>query len=318
MKKKKAYLLNTPEHGNLGDHAIAMAEKKFLNDYFPEFEVVEIIGTDSLFQNKLQMINDEDIIFLHGGGYLGDLWPWEDERCKNIIQQFPDNKIIYFPQTYYFADEKTRQQKIEEDKAFYERYPNVSFFLRDANSYHMVINSICSDWNNVRKYPDIVLYGRYEKQLNRDGILLCLRSDKERISERNWEETVLAYAKQNNLSVKYTDMVEGDYLNVDDREDAVSSKMDEFASAQLVITDRLHGMIVAALTGTPCIAFDNISGKVSGVYQWIKDLEYIKCISESDFSLDLMQIIAKASYYDSSFLDKYFYDMACYIKICSV
>ena len=49
-------------------------------------------------------------------------------------------------------------------------------------------------------------------------------------------------------------------------------------------------MILAAITGTPCIAMDNSSGKVKGVYSWIKYLNYItfannvdevyKCIDE--------------------------------------
>lgn len=315
MIKKKVYLLNTPEHGNLGDHAIAMAEKKFLNDYFPEFEVREIIGTDSSFQEKLQLINDEDIIFLSGGGYLGDLWPWEDERCKKIIQQFPKNKIIYFPQTYFFAEKTTCKTKIAEDRAFYEQYPNVSFFLRDAASYQLVAKEICSNINHVRKYPDIALYGRYEKQFDREGILLCLRSDKERISKREWEEDIVAYAKQNNMTINYTDMVEGDYLKVNDRENVVNRKMDEFASAQLVITDRLHGMIFAALTGTPCIAFDNVSKKVSGVYQWIKKLEYIVCVTEENFNIECLKIIEKYNEYDSEILESYFCDMAYYIRI---
>ena len=35
-------------------------------------------------------------------------------------------------------------------------------------------------------------------------------------------------------------------------------------------------MIFAYITGTPCYVFDNLSHKVSGVYEWIKDCGYIK------------------------------------------
>ena len=47
-----------------------------------------------------------------------------------------------------------------------------------------------------------------------------------------------------------------------------------------MVTDTLHCMVSAAITGTPCIAFDNLSGKVQGVYQWIKNLPYIWICNE--------------------------------------
>lgn len=59
----------------------------------------------------------------------------------------------------------------------------------------------------------------------------------------------------------------------------------------MVITDRLHGMIFAAITGTPCIAFDNISKKVSGVYKWIESLEYIKVVNSFEEFVDAYNYI---------------------------
>ena len=59
------------------------------------------------------------------------------------------------------------------------------------------------------------------------------------------------------------------------REEELRKKWDYFANHKLILTDRLHGMIFAAITGTPCIAFDNCSRKVSGVYEWIKNIGYI-------------------------------------------
>lgn len=55
----------------------------------------------------------------------------------------------------------------------------------------------------------------------------------------------------------------------------VEKKLKEFAEAKLVVTDRLHGMVFAALTGTPCVAVGNCNGKVKGVYEWIKELPYV-------------------------------------------
>ena len=46
----------------------------------------------------------------------------------------------------------------------------------------------------------------------------------------------------------------------------------------MMVTDRLHGMIFAAITSTPCIVVTSKSPKVKGVYEWIKHLPYIKLV----------------------------------------
>lgn len=51
------------------------------------------------------------------------------------------------------------------------------------------------------------------------------------------------------------------------------------SSSKIVITDRLHAMLICAITGTPCIAFDNISKKVQGVCElWLEKFPYIKFV----------------------------------------
>jgi pyruvyl transferase EpsI len=59
------------------------------------------------------------------------------------------------------------------------------------------------------------------------------------------------------------------------RDEQLQAKWQEFAASRLVITDRLHAMIFAVITGTACIAVDNKSKKVSGVYEWLQDVPYV-------------------------------------------
>ena len=78
----------------------------------------------------------------------------------------------------------------------------------------------------------------------------------------------------------------------------------------MVITDRLHGMIIAALANTPCLAFDNLSKKVSGVNAWIKNLDYVKCVGKQDFSRELFEKLYNFDgtkiRYDKEMLSQYF------------
>lgn len=70
-------------------------------------------------------------------------------------------------------------------------------------------------------------------------------------------------------------MIDKTNILFDEREPIVKSKLKEFSNSQIVVTDRLHGMIFAALTGTPCIALNNSDRKVEGVYAWLSDLPFI-------------------------------------------
>jgi exopolysaccharide biosynthesis predicted pyruvyltransferase EpsI len=57
---------------------------------------------------------------------------------------------------------------------------------------------------------------------------------------------------------------------------------------ELIITDRLHGMIFSIITGTRCIVFGNNYHKVvSSYYSWFKDLEYVTFIDKKDIKKGL-------------------------------
>ena len=72
------------------------------------------------------------------------------------------------------------------------------------------------------------------------------------------------------MDVMITDMVENHMINSNKRKKVIYKKLKKFAKSKIVITDRLHGMIFAYLTQTPCIVFSNYNHKVKGVYDWLK------------------------------------------------
>ncbi len=78
------------------------------------------------------------------------------------------------------------------------------------------------------------------------------------------------------IAFGYTDMYSGQKVTKQSREMQVREKMEELASARLVITDRLHGMVFCALAGTPCIAMSSSNHKVRGTYEWISYLPYVR------------------------------------------
>ena len=282
FNSKVIFLVNTPAYNNIGDHAIVVAEKEFLKKFFSKFVIIEIPG-DILrrhFKSIKYLIQKKDIIMITGGGYLGNLWLDEERIVRKIISEYKKNKIVVLPQTIYFTKDKKGYIQFKESARIYNQHKELYVFLRDKNSYDFFV----SNFSNVKAYyvPDIVLY--LEKNLNqkREGILLCFRQDKEKLLDNKIINELENIFK--NKKIFKTDMIIDGKITVENRNEEIQKKLDQFSTKELVITDRLHGMLFAAITGTPCIAFDNVSKKVSGVYEWIKELEYIVVVHDyNDF-----------------------------------
>ena len=289
MRYNKAVLLQTPLHGNLGDHAIALAEKQIL-------EAVQITTLDYPESNQMErrmasLTSPRKTVLITGGGWLGSLWPNEEERFLGTVEAFDKHRIIVFPQTVFF-DMKTEMGKgfFQKSKSVYESHPNLTIFLREKISYDFM-----KTWMpqvHIELVPDVVMaLDQKLPALERNGCLICLRSDKERtISDENRDFLLRIITEKFDNNLRFTDTVLAENIDLEHRDKAVYEKLKEFASAKLVITDRLHGMIFAAITETPCIVFESLSHKVWGCYEWLKDLDYIRLVENVD---DILVVICE-------------------------
>ena len=281
------FIFNTPEHGNLGDQLIAYSMIEFIKDYYKDYQIYEINHSQYFDTKKFlkKKICKENLIFITGGGYLGDIWTNEQKIVNDIIKSF-DNKIVIFPQTVYYQN----YSNLVRQKDIYIKAENIYIMLRDKKSYNLFLNDFNYDKNRLLYAPDIALYLNMFQlsQIQRQGIGLCLRKDKEKSVDNIID---IEFLKKAGYTCYNTDTIVTKYISKRIRKKEIFLKAMEFSKYKLVITDRLHGMIFAYLTNTPCIALDNISKKVSGVYEWIGDCNFIKCISEfNDIELKKMFI----------------------------
>ena len=113
--------------------------------------------------------------------------------------------------------------------------------------------------------------------------MFCLRRDKERVIDKDIFPHIQKCVYEMGIECCLTDTVLDYSVLPQFRQYAVENLLNSFCNALVVITDRLHGMLFAAITGTPCIALDNISGKVGGVYRmWLKNLPWINFVENID------------------------------------
>lgn len=289
---RRIVMIGIPEHGNLGDHAIAEAEKHFLNDYFPKWEVIEITGVQYR-QNKKTIskhICNVDVIGITGGGFLGDLWMVEELMVRDIIETFPKNKIVIFPSTIYFQNSNAGREEFEISKKIIRSHNNLKICLREAVSLKVAKELVeMSKEKDLLLTPDIALYlDESNDNIPRKDILFCMRKDKERQITEDDQTNLINVALKKGRKINYTDTVVSRHIRQSRRKIELEKKFNEFRRAELVITDRLHGMIFAIITCTPCIALDNTSGKVRGVYNWVKDLDYISFANSINDVIRLM------------------------------
>ena len=303
--QKFVFLVLTPQHGNLGDHAITQTEINVIKSIGVDFiEITDKQLGDLKAINMLNIMNAHPIL-INGGGNLGTLWFNVETMMRNIIEHNPKSPIFIFPNTIYYENTDWGKAEFEKSKNIYNRHPNLHLYAREKTSYDVMSQA----YNNVRLVPDMVLsLNHREFKSDRNGCLLCLRGDIEKTRSGERDMIIQNQVKQifgNNITV--TDTVLNHGVTPAERESVLNEKFMQFASAELVVTDRLHGMIFCAITGTPCIVVNSKSPKVKGCYEWIKHLEYIKFADDVSDISELFNNIPKKEYrYDNSYLSDYY------------
>ena len=282
-EKPRIFLMATPVHGNLGDHAIVYAEKLYFNKQ--KRSIVEVPNDCWRMNANLieKRVIPDDMIVIDGGGNLGTLWPDEDDKISDIISRFKDNKIIVFPQTIWYDDTADGLARLERNKKIYAGAKNLTIMLRDKASFNFASN--CFPEVKLVLTKDIVLTidnAPKGQAGHRTGVLLCLREDKEKVLPDKVITEITALLNTNGIPFANTTTVINKRVTSKTRNRELHKKWGEFAGSGLVITDRLHGMIFAAITRTPCIALNNKSGKVGGCYELMEEYPDICFLDSAD------------------------------------
>ena len=91
--------LDNPYHGNIGDILIWEGERQFLSSI--KYKCLQS-SSNSWCENYL---HPETVILFNGGGNFGDLYRECQDFRLRVIEQFPNNRIIMFPQSIWYEDE---------------------------------------------------------------------------------------------------------------------------------------------------------------------------------------------------------------------
>lgn len=305
MKIKKIILMGIPNHGNIGDQAIALAEEQLIKRIFPQIEIIEFPekGLVNSVLAKRYIINDDDVILMHGGGNIGDTYEVPEDGRRSIIEMFPNNKIIIFPQTAYFDS----AEELEKSKKIYNAHKNLIIMAREEKSYSFMKENF--DKCKVYLTPDIVMTMKEDFNYKRDNVLIMFREDKEKTLSDDTTKKIKSIIEKKFGSYIVSDMHLGeDVTNIygECRKKIVYEKLKQLNQSKLVVTDRLHGMIFSAITQTPCIVLGSYTHKIKESYKWLNNLEYIVFCDDIDcFEEKILEVLScKNKTYDNEFAEK--------------
>lgn len=284
-EKKKIFLFLAADYGNLGDVAITLAQRNFIKKVWPDYFYIEVpISKNYLIEYFRKHITSEDIITIVGGGNLGSLYYSIEIVREYIIRVFRRNKIYCFPQSIYFENSKKGKNALCLAQHIYKKASKLTIFIREEQSY-----KFCQSNFQVESFlvPDLVMtLDRIDCCIERENkAVICLRNDKEQYISGQFQDEILSYINTRfNNSVSLDTFIGQGNFDFGFLEKSFESFLKELQRSSFVITDRLHGMIFAYITGTPCVVLPNNNDKIKYSFEWIKDCGYIKFVDKESIT----------------------------------
>ena len=312
--KKKIILIGTSEHGNIGDAAITLGVYEFLRKYFCDIEFVEITTYD--FESRMAYLysicNPSDLILLQGGGNLGNKYINEEIIRRKVIENFKNNKIIILPQTIYF--DENGNEELKKSQEIYNKHKNLTIFTRGNIS----LEKAKKYFSNAKCYcfMDSALNLSVDYGFERDGILCCIRDlDDESGLEKETYDELFEIVKKFDNNFDLTTNTSTNNIGKIERFNSVYKQLVNFAKHRLVITDRLHGLIFALITNTPCIVLSSYNYKLKENYELVKENKGVTFIDKdiNKLETEIKKYISVKNVFKSDY-SKEFEQMASIIK----
>lgn len=266
------FLFGVPFHSNLGDQAQTYCLLKWIENYLPRYRVCITMLTTAT-TARLAMIRRNfrkgDILICHSGYHMTDLYH-EKDVYEKIVKLFPEEVVRVMPQTIFF-----RQQSHAEDCAgIFNAHGRCILLCRDVCSYEMAQSLFAGCRTHL--YPDIVtsLIGVFpvEQPLNREGVLFCMRNDKEAFYSKEQIENI-----RSEVEVHYPTRMSDTTVQTPvreiarDREKILAETFTDMSKSRVVVTDRYHGTIFSLISNTPVIVVNSTDHKLSSGVKWFPE-----------------------------------------------
>ena len=120
------HLTNLPYHNNMGDALIWQGSEDFIASTGHQ-----ILSRTSFKSFTFPNIKPGEVIILNGGGSFGDIWRIIMDFFLKVIQAYPKNRIILFPQSVFYEN----QALMAEDAQILAAHKDLHLIARDLYSF---------------------------------------------------------------------------------------------------------------------------------------------------------------------------------------
>ena len=239
-------------------------------------------GLESIPPRQRGRLLRDRTILLAGGGNFGDLWSPPQAFREELLEWCRDSPIVQLPQSIHFQS-RTEMRRTGD---LLKRHGNVTLLLRDQKSLEFareefqVRSELC---------PDMALLLKPQVPTARSdaGILWLCRDDQE---SRGWATMPAPsdivrvdwlHEPRGRLELAHDLLFRQRMLHPHglERTGSLQHRIQNalatrrlrrglrlLGSARVIITDRLHGHILATMSGIPHVVLDNTYGKLRSFY----------------------------------------------------
>ena len=273
------------DYGNLGDVALTKALLSFATKNLPTHRPYLLLA-GRLFRDLKGVsfaAHPEDVVAIVGGGNIGDLYPDLEEARLRVVRAFPRQRIVSFPQSIEFSKTPAGWRALSRSRKVYAAHPRLTIFARDAESEEAMRQAFPE--TRILAAPDTVLSMKAPSDIARTvPLIVCLRQDKEAsLTEAHRQSLLTALVNRYPRAVITDTLVAGPRLSYEVYNQHLEAFLAQLASARCVVTDRLHGLIFAVITGTPCVVIENNNHKIRAlVATWLSDVSFIRLLNNPD------------------------------------
>ena len=293
IKHKDIIYIDFPLHHNVGDQLIYLGAVKLLEN--AGFNIVASFSVQNYSRRKVKKIlrehPNEVSIILHGGGNFGDLYGAHQNLRREVVDLFPDNNTVIFPQTVYYKDHSILKQ----DELLFAKHTDLSFFVRDLRSQNAV-DGFC---DNVELCPDTAHMLWDEEVIKPTNLvtkneLVLRRWDIEGDNDKknfDWKQLLSLKSRLFKNTIFAISLI-NPFAFIDRKIEQIwyrhSLALCQYSAGffheyKIINTDRLHGHILACLLSKPNVVQDNSYGKNSDyINQWTKTSELVEMLTRAN------------------------------------
>ena len=263
------FLFCAPTHSNLGDQAQLMCWLKLFKEWYPNYEVITVSTKYRDFYT-LRLIRDvikrNDKIFIHSGYLIFDPHP-ELPFILDVIRAFYDHPITILPQTINLMGEWYRRIVARQFTA----HTNLTLICRDEISLKYAEELFPNI--KLKLMPDVVTFLIGDKDFvydnyNRNGIMLCVRNDREKLYTSDQIDIFKKRFKGLKVDQSDTTINLPIWVWEKKRELLIRDVIEQFSHYKVIITDRYHGTIFSLIANTPVIVLSSTDHKLSSGVNW--------------------------------------------------